>query len=447
MSETMRGLPAVHRFLSDAKFAPFERTLGREIVKDAINAVLQRARATQEAAPQFDRLRDEALDLLKVKRLQMLVPVINGTGVLLHTNLGRAPLSYEALEAIAQVGHGYSNLEFDLADGERASRYGRIGELLCSVTGAQESLVVNNCAAAMLLILDTFAKGREVVVARNELVEIGGGFRVPDVLERSGARLVEVGTTNRTYADDFARALTADTAVLLRTHTSNYRIVGFTHEPSHSEIAALAQRSGVIAVEDLGSGALLDLRDFGLPHERTVQQAVADGIHVVAFSGDKLLGGPQCGIIAGNRAHIARLRNNPLLRALRVDKATLAALGATLASYAAGSARETLPLYRMMGASPEELRRRAERYVVSLGTGSIVESRASVGGGSLPGADFDSIALRFAVGTPELAAKRLRMSQPAVVPYIDGDRVCVDLRTILPEQDEAAIRVLREVFA
>lgn len=443
----MRGLPAVHRFLSDEALAPFERVFGREIVKDAVNAVLERARAMRQETPAFESLRDETIEALRSKRLEMLVPVINGTGVLLHTNLGRAPLSYEALEAIAQVSHGYSNLEFDLAEGERASRYGRVNDLLCKLTGAQESLVVNNCAAAMLLILDTFAKGREVVVARNELVEIGGGFRVPDVLERSGARLVEVGTTNKTYAEDFSRAVSSQTAMLLRTHPSNYRVVGFTHEPSHAEIAALAQRCGIVAVEDLGSGALLDLREFGLPHERTVGEAVGDGMHLVAFSGDKMLGGPQCGIIVGNRAFVARLRNNPLLRALRVDKATLAGLSATLAAYATGSVRETVPLYRMMGATRESLRARAQRYVDSLKAGAVVDSTASIGGGSLPGAELASVAVAFASASPQADARKLRVSQPALVPYVDAGRVCVDVRSILPEQDEAAIRTLRGVFA
>ncbi|MBV9270148.1 MAG: L-seryl-tRNA(Sec) selenium transferase [Candidatus Eremiobacteraeota bacterium] len=447
MSETMRGLPAVHRFLSDPKIAAFESALGRESVKDAVSVVLDRARAMRQEVPPFERLRDEALASLHFKRLQTLVPVINGTGVLLHTSLGRAPLSYEALEAIAQVGHGYSNLEFDLVEGERASRYGRVSELLRTLTGAEESLVVNNCAAAVLLILDTFAKGREVVVARNELVEIGGGFRVPDVLARSGARLVEVGTTNKTYAEDFARAVTTQTAMLLRTHPSNYRITGFTHEPSHAELAALAQRAGLLAAEDLGSGALLDLKEFGLPHERTVQEAVADGMHLVAFSGDKLLGGPQCGIIVGTRAHVSRLRNNALLRALRVDKATLAALAATLASYASGRARELVPIYRMLSASHQQLRERAARYVAALNGARIIEAKGSVGGGSLPGIEFSSVAVEFSSSAPQEIAQRLRISRPALVPYIQSDRLCVDVRTILPEQDQAAIRALHEAFA
>ena len=444
MSETMRGLPAVHRFLSDARIAAFEPSLGRESVKDAVTGVLDRARSGTQGVPPFERLREEALESLRLKRLQTLVPVLNGTGILLHTNLGRAPLSYEALEAIAQTAHGYSNLEFDLAQGQRASRYGRVSELLRTLTGAEESLVVNNCAAAMLLVLDTFANGREVVVARNELVEIGGGFRVPDVIARSGARLVEVGATNKTYAHDFEHAITTQTAMLLRTHPSNYRISGFTHTPSHAEIAGLAQRAGVLAVEDLGSGAVLDLAAFGLPHERTVQEAVTDGMHLVAFSGDKLLGGPQCGIIVGKVAHISRLRNNPLLRALRVDKGTLAALGATLAAYASGSAGHVIPLYRMLSATLEQLRQRAQRYVAAIDDASVVDSKASVGGGSLPGVEIASVAIAFSSPSPQQFAERLRTSQPALVPFIENDRVCVDLRTILPEQDQAAMRALRE---
>jgi L-seryl-tRNA(Ser) seleniumtransferase len=273
--------------------------------------------------------------------------VLNGTGVLLHTNLGRAPLAPEALDAMSAAAGGYSNLEFDLETGERGSRYDRLGAVLHAATGADAALVVNNCAAALLLILDTFARGREVIAARNALIEIGGGFRLPDVLARSGATLVEVGATNKVYVGDFARALSPDTGLILRAHPSNYRISGFVADAAPAELVALGRRAGVPVVEDLGTGALFDLREYGLPHERTVREAVADGIDLVAFSGDKLLGGPQAGIIAGSRAAVARLRANPLLRALRVDKATIAALAATLRLHADPAARERIPLFRI----------------------------------------------------------------------------------------------------
>ena len=275
----------------------------------------------------------------------------------MHTNLGRAPLAPEALAAVERLSHGYTNLEYDLAAGERGSRYSRTTSLLRELTGAQDALVVNNCAAAVLLVLDTFAKGREVVVARNQLVEIGGGFRIPDVLERSGAHLREVGATNKVYLDDFERVLSPQTALLLRVHPSNYSIEGFTHDVSASELAALGARVGVPVVEDLGSGALVDLAEYGLPHERTVMEAVNDGVGLVAFSGDKLLGGPQAGVVLGRANLIARLRDNPLVRALRVDKMTLAALAATLQLHRTAESRGRIPLYRMLGTT----RRRTAR--------------------------------------------------------------------------------------
>jgi L-seryl-tRNA(Ser) seleniumtransferase len=307
--------------------------------------------------------------------------VLNGTGVLLHTNLGRAPLAAEALDAMRDVATGYSNLEFDLASGERGSRYDRLGGLLHELTGAAASLVVNNCAAAMLLILDTFARGREVIVARNALIEIGGGFRLPDVLARSGATLIEVGATNKVYAADFARALSPNTGLLLRAHPSNYRISGFVADVTPAELVALGRRAGVPVVEDLGTGAVLDLRAYGLPAERTVQAAVADGVDLVAFSGDKLLGGPQAGIIVGSRAAIARLRANPLLRALRVDKATLAALAATLRLHADPALRDRIPLYRMLATPVEALRARARSLQQRFPALTMVDTEAAAGGG------------------------------------------------------------------
>ncbi len=252
---------------------------------------------------------------------------------------------------------GYSNLEFDLESGERGSRYDRLGGLLRAASGAEASLVVNNCAAAMLLILDTFARGREAIVARNALIEIGGGFRLPDVLARSGATLVEVGATNKVYTADFARALSPNTGIILRAHPSNYRISGFIADVAPADLVALGRRAGVPVVEDLGTGALFDLSAYGLPRERTVRDAVADGLDLVAFSGDKLLGGPQAGIIVGGPAAVARLRANPLLRALRVDKATLAALAATLRLHADPAARERIPLYRMLERSARDVAR------------------------------------------------------------------------------------------
>jgi L-seryl-tRNA(Ser) seleniumtransferase len=347
---------------------------------------------------------------------------------------------------MSTIGAGYSNLEYDLAEGRRGSRYARATSLLQTVTGAQDALVVNNCAAAVLLILDTFAKNREVVVSRNQLIEIGGGFRLPDVLERSGARLVEVGATNKVYLKDYERALTPDTALLLRSHPSNYRISGFTHDVEGAELVELGKRTGIPVVEDLGSGALVDLAEYRLPHERTVQEAVAEGIDLIAFSGDKMLGGPQAGIIVGRSVLVARLRNNPLLRALRIDKITLAALAQTLRLYLSPESRKEIPFFAMLGASLDELRARAQRYVHELRAGTIVESTAYVGGGSLPESALPSIAVAFTPSAgADAAARALRYASTPIVGRIDEGRLLLDLRTILASQDERVISALREV--
>ena len=377
-----------------------------------------------------------------------LTGVLNGTGVLLHTNLGRAPLAPEALAAICDASGGYSNLEFDLDSGERGSRYDRLGGLLRAATGAQASLVVNNCAAAMLLIFDTFARGREAIVARNALIEIGGGFRLPDVLARSGAALIEVGSTNKVYAADFARALSPNTGIILRAHPSNYRISGFVADVAPADLVALGRSVGVPVVEDLGTGALFDLRPYGLPHERTVREAVADGMDVVAFSGDKLLGGPQAGIVVGGSAAIARLRANPLLRALRVDKATLAALGATLRLHADPAKRERIPLYRMLGTPVEALRVRARALRQQLPALEVVDTQAFAGGGTLPLDPIASAGVAFLPPNGATAAlARLRSATPPLVARIDDARVVIDLRAIEPADDARVAGALAPLFA
>jgi len=420
-------------------------------VKRHVGAALDAARGA-ETTPPPDAVLADVLARLAGESRRGLTGVLNGTGILLHTNLGRAPLAREALEAIAELAGGASNLEYDLERGARGSRYDRLGSLLRAATGAEDALVVNNCAAAVLLVLDTFARApdgspREVIVARNQLVEIGGGFRLPDVLARSGATLVEVGATNKVRLDDYARALTPRTALLLRAHASNFRIEGFIEEVSGAELVALGARAGVPVVEDLGSGALADLRAYGLPHERTVQEAVAEGIDLVAFSGDKLLGGPQAGILVGRTAAVARLRANPLLRALRVGAVTLAALAATLRLQLEPAARERIPFYRMLAAPLDQLRARGEALRAQLdGMDVRVErSEAYAGGGTLPLAPLESVALawRPARGDANAAAARLRRGSPAVVARAEGDRVIVDLRTIPPERDEDLAAALR----
>lgn len=454
----------MRRFLEVPDIAAYAALLGSTAVKTAVDGVLReaRVRSVREtgAIPGFDELLALTRRALSTIELGELVEVLNGTGVLLHTNLGRAPLAAPALAAMTSIAGGYSNLEFDLAPGTRGSRYARVSTLLHETTGAEDALVVNNCAAAVLLILDTFAKGREVVVSRNQLIEIGGGFRLPDVLARSGARLVEVGATNKVYLSDFERALTVDTALLLRSHTSNYRIEGFTADVAPSEFAALGRRVGVPTVEDLGGGALVDLSTYGLPHERTVPEAVRDGIDLVAFSGDKLLGGPQCGIVVGRAATVARMRANPLLRALRTDKATLAALAATLRLYLRDGDVNEIPFYAMLRLGPQALIARARGIAENVKYAFLwrpdmaevgvraVETEGYAGGGSAPLATVLSggVAFRRRGMSPNVLAERLRVFPPRVIARTKGDDVVIDLRAIPSERDadvaSAIVRVL-----
>jgi len=436
-----RSIPAVHRLLEDPSVAPYESLVGRDALRDLIASELDRARAA-DSVPPFEVIVRRLVDRAAEHAATQLRRAINATGTLLHTNLGRAPIASEAFDEARSIAQGYSNLEYDLGAGVRGSRYEHASDLLRRITGARDALVVNNCAAAILLILDTFARGSEVVLARNQLIEIGGGFRLPEVLSRSGARLVEVGTTNKVYLRDYAHALSPRTTLLMRSHQSNYAIDGFVDDVAPADLAALGRRAGIAVVEDLGSGALVDLREYGLPHERTVQDAVADGISLVAFSGDKLLGGPQAGIIVGTRAHIARLRSNPLVRALRVDKVTLALLGATLRLYADPQSRERIPFYRMLTTTCDELRARGSKIVSAAPRVSVVDTQSRIGGGSLPQARIPSIAVALACARPDELAARLRKGTPPIVARIDQGRVLLDLRTVAPEDDAALAAAL-----
>ncbi|MBV8246568.1 MAG: L-seryl-tRNA(Sec) selenium transferase [Candidatus Eremiobacteraeota bacterium] len=437
----MRGLPAVHRFFEEPALAPFEAELGREAVKNAIGDALEEVRSAGNGVPPFETLVAGVIARLRLTRTQSLLPVVNATGILLHTNLGRAPLAPRAWERVRAEALGYTNLEYDLDEGARGSRYARLNALLQEITGAQAGIVVNNCAAAVLLVLDTFARGREVVVARNQLIEIGGGFRIPDVLARSGASLVEVGATNKVYLHDYERALHAETALLFRTHRSNFEMIGFTHDVDGATLAALGRRAGVLVFEDLGSGALIDVQRFGLPHERTVQEALTEGIDLIAFSGDKLLGGPQAGILVGRAAAIARVRENPLLRALRVDKVTIALLNETLRCYRSEATLRDIPLYRMLGTTLDELHARARSYEQVAGA-SVVASSSAVGGGTLPQATIPSVAIAFDDPHGGMHA-RLRTNAQPVIGRIEGGRLLLDLRTIAPEEDPLVLDALR----
>jgi L-seryl-tRNA(Ser) seleniumtransferase len=373
--------------------------------------------------------------------------VINATGVVLHTNLGRAPLAAAAREAMTRAALGYDNLEMDLETGRRGSRYGHCTELLVELTGAPAALVVNNAAAALLLALNSFARGRGVVVSRGELVEIGGGFRIPEILERSGARLVEVGSTNRTRARDYAEALaSSEVAAILKVHRSNFRMSGFTEEAPLAELSALAREAGLPLLHDLGSGLFADPAELGLPSEPRARDALAEGADLVVVSGDKLLGGPQAGLVIGQERLVNAMRSNPLCRALRVDKVTLAGLEATLRLYRDPQrALAEIPTLRMLRESPEVLRARAEALMARLTTvgvaGCAVEPHAgAVGGGTYPDVALPSWAVALPGDTgAEALAGLLRRGDPPVVGRIESDRVLLDLRTVAPEEEDALV--------
>jgi L-seryl-tRNA(Ser) seleniumtransferase len=390
---------------------------------DAARAVLAAAREEIRAGLDPGELRERLRSELERARTPSLRRVLNATGVIVHTNLGRAPLAEEALLRVHEVAHGYSNLELDLSSGTRGSRQDHVASILRRLTGAEAALVVNNNAAAVLLALAALAEGREVIVSRGELIEIGDGFRIPDVLMRSGARLVEVGTTNRTRASDYEGAVGPETAVLLRVHQSNFRVVGFTEQPRVEELAAVSRRHGLPLVDDLGSGALAASNNLQLADEPSARDALAAGADLVCFSGDKLLGGPQAGIVAGRADLVERLRRHPLQRALRADKLTLAALEGTLQLYLDAPGR--IPVLRMLGEDVAAVRARAERLVALVG-GELEETVARVGGGALPLAELPSLACAL----DEDLATPLRKGAPSVVGIVRDGRLLLDCRTL-----------------
>ena len=449
MPSDPRLIPSIEQLRQRAAVQRLETRYGREATVQALReeaAALRRQLAADEAgvrdaADAAERIEARLAPRLDAALSPSLRPVINASGVIVHTNLGRAPLGRAAIDRVAAVARGYTNLEYDLAAGRRGSRAVHASTLLARLTGAEEAVVVNNNAAAVLLTLAALAAGREVVISRGELVEIGGGFRVPDVLLQSGALLREVGTTNRTRAADYAAAIGDRTAVLLRVHPSNFRIEGFTERPTLAEIASLGERSRIPVVEDLGSGCLNAIA--GIDAEPTVRESIAAGVAVCTFSGDKLLGGPQAGVIAGRRAELDRIRSHPLMRALRVDKLAYAALEATLIDHATGRAGENIPVVRMIETSLDDLEARAEALGVRLAdaqglTVSIAATEATIGGGSTPGVTLRSRALAVEVSgwSATALAALLRTGIPPVIGRIIDDRLLLDLRTVHATEDD-----------
>ena len=422
----LRDLPSVDRVLADPRLAELPRAL----TLPAVRAALDEARTAIRGGEQPNDPIERALARVAEARRPSLRRVLNATGVVVHTNLGRAPLPASALDHVLAVTGSYSNLELDLETGQRGSRQAHLVDLLHRLTGAESALVVNNCAAAVLLALAALADGREVLVSRGELIEIGDGFRIPDVLARSGARLVEVGTTNRTRAEDYEHAITPATAAVLRVHQSNFRLVGFTEQPSLPDLAQVAKRAALPLIDDLGSGALLDVRD-----EPTAVASLEAGADFVCFSGDKLLGGPQAGIVVGRAELVERLRRHPLQRALRADKLALAALEATLALYLDPElARREIPVLRMLEEPLASVRARAERLAV-LVDGEVEDTIGRVGGGALPLAELPSAACAI----EEALAAPLRIGEPAVLGIVRDGRLLLDTRTLRDDElDEVA---------
>ncbi len=460
----LSGIPSVDELLREKEIEKLTFTYPRTMVTEGIRSYLkdyrQRILSLEdaeelEAAAQaglIEGIIDRIHDLMR----SHLMHVINGTGVVLHTNLGRAPLSPAMKDSLWQIASGYSNLEMDLDSGERGSRYSHVEELLCRLTGAEAAMAVNNNAAAVMLVLSTLANGKEVVVSRGQLVEIGGSFRVPEVMEQSGAVLKEVGTTNKTHLPDYEKAVNENTAALMKIHTSNYRICGFTSEVESEALAALGQKLGLPVVEDLGSGMLLDLTRFGLPYEPTVQQAVKAGMDVVTFSGDKMLGGPQAGIIIGKKQWLDKMKKHPLTRAIRIDKLTLAALEGTLRLYLdSEQALKEIPVLRMLTYSQEELARRGKRLLgklrKSMGTDvsiGLENDYSEVGGGSMPLLKMPTkvISIEMKSGSLAKAEEQLRRYRTPVVARIAKDKLLLDVRTIQDHEFDAVAEALAWAF-
>lgn len=452
-NQVLRSLPSIERLLERPLASQLSQDLSRERVRDLLREITGELRENLSSGTQSSDLSPQSLTELVERRLELraaeraqpsLRRVINATGVIIHTNLGRAPLSPQAIEAVSEAAAHYSNLEYDLKLGERGHREAHCRELLARLAGSEAAVLANNNAAAVLLVLNTLAEGGEVIVSRGELIEIGGSFRIPDVMEKSGARLREVGTTNRTRISDYERAISERTKLILRVHPSNYRIIGFTERPSVHQIADLARRAGLPSFEDLGSGCLIDLSSYGVNGEPVVAESLSAGISVVSFSGDKMLGGPQAGIIAGSREIVDRVRTNPLMRAMRVDKMTYAAMEATLRLYDRGDAASEVPVVRAIACTREEIRERAARLcegIARLANGqlktSLDEGGSVIGGGSAPEVTLPTVlvALQGDSLSAEEIEDRLRSYKVPIITRTERDRVMIDLRTVA-EGDE-----------
>jgi L-seryl-tRNA(Ser) seleniumtransferase len=448
---TLRDLPSVEELLQTKTAAELIAQFGRSLTLTAIRTTLDKIRARFSSGeitvlPLHDLILAQTDSLLSSWTKPTLRSVINATGVILHTNLGRAPLSDATIRAMDIVSRGYSNLEYDLEKGLRGSRLTHAESVLQKLTGAESAIIVNNNASAVLLVLSALANKKRVIISRSQLVEIGGGFRIPDVMKQSGAKLVEVGTTNKAHLADYEDALREKSALIMHVHPSNFKIIGFTEEPELKEVVDLAHKAGVFVVDDLGSGALVDTAKYGLVHEPTVQESIAAGVDVVCFSGDKLLGGPQAGIIIGRKDLIDKIKKHPLARAVRADKACLAGVTAKLLHYLKDEAEREIPVLKMMSITPKQVKGRVEAWIRELGRGEIVEGESTVGGGSLPGESFPTFLLSLSVESPDRFLKRLRAQNPPIIARTTNDQILLDPRTVLPEQEGSLLVGLKNVF-
>jgi L-seryl-tRNA(Ser) seleniumtransferase len=441
MSE-LRSLPSVEKLLQTKLAAQLIAQYGRSLTLYAIRETLGGIRLnfvpkTEKTIPERTAILEQVKLNLEFYTQPTLLPVINASGVILHTNLGRAPLSQASIQAMQTVAHGYSNLEYDLSSGKRGSRLTHAEKMLRLLLGTEAAIVVNNNASAVLLALSALANRKRVIISRTQLVEIGGGFRVPDVMKQSGAKLIEIGTTNQVHLADYELALQEPTGLVMRAHRSNFKIIGFTSEPDLQEVVQTTHLAGVPVLDDLGSGALLMTERFGLGHEPTVQESLASGADLVCFSGDKLLGGPQAGIIVGRADLIEIIKKHPLARAVRADKMCLAALSATLLHYLQDEEENEIPIWRMISTPLQQIKARAKNWASQIKDGEVISGQSTIGGGSLPGESLPTWLLAMDVGNPDKFMRKLRNLHPPIIARTENDRILFDPRTVLPENEGA----------
>jgi L-seryl-tRNA(Ser) seleniumtransferase len=450
MENVLRSIPSVDHLLADSVIADLREEYGRPLVLNAIRDTLSEIRnkssETKLVGGSIDEIRKSLAEYCSLRTTVSLQRVINASGVIIHTNLGRAPLSDEAKQAMLNIANDYSNLEYDLEKGKRGKRASAIEEKLIALTGAEDAFLVNNNASAVMLVLAALARRKRVIISRTQLVEIGGGFRIPDVLKQSGAKLYEIGTTNRVHLKDYQEALQDTNAVILRAHHSNFKIIGFTTEPELKELVDVAAVNGNLVIDDLGSGAVLDTSQFGVAHEPTVQESINAGADVVCFSGDKLFGGPQAGLIVGKREVIKKIKHHPFARAVRADKFCLAALEATISHYVKNEALEKIPVWKMISMPLDVCEAKVLNWKKNLKCGEMVDEWSTIGGGSMPQETIPTKALALNVKSSNAFMKALRSLEIPIIARIVQDQVVFDPRTIMEAQEETFLTEMKTMI-